>query len=466
MLLVGLAGAPFLWAGVPPAVVHNGLLIAGARHVGLGLGGARAAADRRPRRRGRRRRHRRLRAVPLRAHRPPRAAVAAVDAAGAAGAARARRAAAAGRRPGARRLPRRAAPLQHLLRRVPGASSPASPGSRWWRRTASGRASLAVHRGRGPAAGHGRGALSAPYAASRDAHGRARRRRSPSTAPRPPTTCASRPSTLRGGGDGPLQRGTRALPRRRRDRPGGRRPVGGTGRMRWVYVALAGVRLRCVARRARPDVPRAAGRRAAARQPPRGGPLRQPHPGRSGRAGRHRRAAALRARVAARATGRRSSASPWHSAWSSSGRGRSAPRRPAPADARRPLAGDAAGRHGDPRAAGAVACTISGCYETLASGPVDPPLAAARERLQRLPARPATRNTLVDMETFPDARSVARLHRLSVDYVVVRRRNFADDDQYARADRAAARGPCLRRAAGASAPAWTKPPSSRSPRSP
>ena len=27
MLLVGLAGAPFLWAGVPPAVVHNGLLI-------------------------------------------------------------------------------------------------------------------------------------------------------------------------------------------------------------------------------------------------------------------------------------------------------------------------------------------------------------------------------------------------------------------------------------------------------
>ena len=28
MLLVGLAGAPFLWAGVPPAVVHNGLLIA------------------------------------------------------------------------------------------------------------------------------------------------------------------------------------------------------------------------------------------------------------------------------------------------------------------------------------------------------------------------------------------------------------------------------------------------------
>jgi hypothetical protein len=28
MLLVGLAGAPFLWAGVPPAIVHNGLLIA------------------------------------------------------------------------------------------------------------------------------------------------------------------------------------------------------------------------------------------------------------------------------------------------------------------------------------------------------------------------------------------------------------------------------------------------------
>jgi hypothetical protein len=29
MLLVGLAGAPFLWAGVPPAVVHNGLLLGG-----------------------------------------------------------------------------------------------------------------------------------------------------------------------------------------------------------------------------------------------------------------------------------------------------------------------------------------------------------------------------------------------------------------------------------------------------
>jgi hypothetical protein len=42
-------------------------------------------------------------------------------------------------------------------------------------------------------------------------------------------------------------------------------------------------------------------------------------------------------------------------------------------------------------------------------------------------------NTLVDMETFPDARSIARLRRLSVDYVVVRRRNFAGDDQYAHA---------------------------------
>jgi hypothetical protein len=39
-------------------------------------------------------------------------------------------------------------------------------------------------------------------------------------------------------------------------------------------------------------------------------------------------------------------------------------------------------------------------------------------------------NTLADLETFPDERSVARLGRLSVDYVVVRRRNF-DDRRYA-----------------------------------
>jgi hypothetical protein len=42
-------------------------------------------------------------------------------------------------------------------------------------------------------------------------------------------------------------------------------------------------------------------------------------------------------------------------------------------------------------------------------------------------------NTLVDMETFPDARSIARLRRLSVDYLVVRRINFPTDDAYARA---------------------------------
>jgi hypothetical protein len=41
-------------------------------------------------------------------------------------------------------------------------------------------------------------------------------------------------------------------------------------------------------------------------------------------------------------------------------------------------------------------------------------------------------NTLVDMVTFPDARSIARLRRLSVDYLVVRRRNFSTDDVYAR----------------------------------
>ncbi len=39
-------------------------------------------------------------------------------------------------------------------------------------------------------------------------------------------------------------------------------------------------------------------------------------------------------------------------------------------------------------------------------------------------------NTLADLETFPDERSVARLGRLSVDYVIVRRRNF-DDRRYA-----------------------------------
>jgi hypothetical protein len=42
-------------------------------------------------------------------------------------------------------------------------------------------------------------------------------------------------------------------------------------------------------------------------------------------------------------------------------------------------------------------------------------------------------NTLVDMQTFPDERSIARLRRLSVDFVIVRRINFPDDDAYARA---------------------------------
>jgi hypothetical protein len=42
-------------------------------------------------------------------------------------------------------------------------------------------------------------------------------------------------------------------------------------------------------------------------------------------------------------------------------------------------------------------------------------------------------NTLVEMATFPDERSLARLRRLSVDYVVVRRGNFTSDDGYARA---------------------------------
>jgi len=41
-------------------------------------------------------------------------------------------------------------------------------------------------------------------------------------------------------------------------------------------------------------------------------------------------------------------------------------------------------------------------------------------------------NTLIALVTFPDTESVARLRRLSVDYVVVRRCNFTSDDAYAR----------------------------------
>jgi hypothetical protein len=41
-------------------------------------------------------------------------------------------------------------------------------------------------------------------------------------------------------------------------------------------------------------------------------------------------------------------------------------------------------------------------------------------------------NTLIEMETFPDENSIGRLRRLSVGFVVVRRRNFPDDDSYAR----------------------------------
>ena len=40
-------------------------------------------------------------------------------------------------------------------------------------------------------------------------------------------------------------------------------------------------------------------------------------------------------------------------------------------------------------------------------------------------------NTLIAMRTFPDENSIARLRRLSVDFVVVRRANFPDDDAYA-----------------------------------
>ena len=132
-----------------------------AGFVGVGVRRARPSADRRPVRRSPRRRHRRLRAVSLRAHRPPGAAVADVDAAGPARAARARRAATPGGRSGARRLPRRPAAVQHLLRRLP-------RGVRRRRLDRAGRgagteaAPRAVHGSRGDPARPGGGSVSRP----------------------------------------------------------------------------------------------------------------------------------------------------------------------------------------------------------------------------------------------------------------------------------------------------------------
>ncbi len=163
--------------------------------VGMGVGRAGPSADWRPVRRRAGRRHRRLRAVSLRAHRPPGAAVADVDAPGAARAARARRAATPGGRPGARRLPRRAAAVQHLLRRVP-------RGLRRRRLDRAGggawpeAAPRAVHRRRGNPARAGCGAVPRPL------RRQPRRSRSPighrdrrSTAPSRPTTWRCPPST-------------------------------------------------------------------------------------------------------------------------------------------------------------------------------------------------------------------------------------------------------------------------------
>ena len=156
--------------------------------VGVGVGRAGPSADRRPVRRRPRRRHRRLRAVSLRAHRPPGAAVADVDAAGPARAARPRRAATPGGRSGARRLPRRPAAVQHLLRRVPrglrrrrldraggGARPEAAP--------------RAVHRRRGDPARAGGGAVPRPV------RRQPRRRTVPARPPRSPSTAPSRPTT-------------------------------------------------------------------------------------------------------------------------------------------------------------------------------------------------------------------------------------------------------------------------------
>ena len=195
MLLVGLAGAPFLWAGVPPGRGPQRAADRRAGVVGMGVGRARPSADWRPVRRRAGRRHRRLRAVPLRAHRPPGAAVADVDAAGAARAARARRAATPGGRPGARRLPRRAAAVQHLLRRVPRGLRRrrlARAGGGAWPEAAP----RAVHRRRGNPARAGCGAVPRPLRRE------PRRSRSPighrdrrSTAPSRPTTWRCPPST-------------------------------------------------------------------------------------------------------------------------------------------------------------------------------------------------------------------------------------------------------------------------------
>ena len=50
---------------------------------------------------------------------------------------------------------------------------------------------------------------------------------------------------------------------------------------------------------------------------------------------------------------------------------------------------------------------------------------------------------LAAMTNFPDEESLTRLRILSVDYVVVRRANFADDDAFARQTRALVASPAF-----------------------
>ena len=385
MLLVGLAGAPFLWAGVPPAVVHNGLLIAALASSAWAIGRARPSADRRPVRRRPRRRHRRLRAVSLRAHRPPGAAVADVDAAGAA---RAARASSSGR---ARRPVWRSAPASPAsccaasTTACSSRSSPASPGSRWsWRSGLKPRLALS-HRARGHPARAGRRAL--PRALRRQP-----RRARPALGHRDrPLQRASRPTTWRvpafnalRGGDGPDRR-ARALPGRGGDRPRrvrARRPRAAAcgGSMPPWRRSPSTPRSACTASRSaccRPRCRRSAtcARRHASPASP------------WSRWPRWRRWArpASRARFASRGG--------WPAILGlavAAVRGgvlvaAAAARRHAQADDGRPLAGDAARGHRDPRAAGAAAGPACGLRD-LAPGPLDPPLAPARERLQRVHA--------------------------------------------------------------------------------
>ncbi len=129
-----------------------------------------------------------------------------------------------------------------------------------------------------------------PYAASRSAH-------APRTADEvaeysatpgdylrvPRSQRPARAEGRRAGAGGAL-----AVSRGRGDRPGAVRPVADAVAHDLGLRRPGRRRLRCLAGRARHHLPRAAGDRAAPRQPARAGPLRQPRPGDAGRSGRLR----------------------------------------------------------------------------------------------------------------------------------------------------------------------------------